>query len=131
METIKLRRPIAIDGREVADIDLDFDALTVGQYMEAEAKSKAKRSADASFSVAETDYGFQVYLAFYAAIAADPKLDITDLERVTGRDIYQFSAAGRNFLLGSAAEAETGSTGSSSDAPSDGTPGSSTARRTK
>lgn len=130
MQTIQLKRPVTIDGKQVKSIDLDFDALTNDQYIAAEGKAKAKRGVEGTAFSAELDYAFQLYLAYYAAIAADPKLDISDLERITGRDIVSFQREGRDFLLESEAE-ETVSPESSSDDASAGTPKSTTHPSTK
>lgn len=114
-ETIKLKNPIDVDGRKMAELPYDTEAITVAQF--AAAEEHAKRSAGGTFSVAETDYSFQFYLGAYAVIAADPRLDITDIERVRGADIMKLMGVGR-FFTAQLDESEE----SSSDGPSETTP---------
>lgn len=128
MDTIKLRQPLKVNGKDVTELKLDFDAITPEGFIRAEALSNAKRSNQgASASLAEVDYGFHLYLAFEAAVCADPSVDIADLERITGRDLVQLMQAGRFFALG----ADGDSTESGSDGPSESTPTSTAPARTK
>lgn len=128
MDTIRLRQPLKVNGKDVSELKLDFDAITPEGFIRAEALSNAKRSNQgASASLAEVDYGFHLYLAFEAATAADPSIDIADLERINGRDLVQLMQAGRFFALG----ADGDSTESGSDEQSESTPTNSAPARTK
>ena len=128
METIKLKTPLKVNGKDMSELKLDFDAITPEGFIRAEALSNAKRSNQgASASLAEVDYGFHLYLAFEAAVCADPSVDIADLERITGRDLVQLMQAGRFFALG----ADGDSTESGSDEQSESTPTNSAPARTK
>ena len=128
MDTIRLRQPFKVNGKDMSELKLDFDSITPEGFIRAEALSNAKRSNQgASASLAEVDYGFHLYLAFEAAVCADPSVDIADLERITGRDLVQLMQAGRFFALG----ADGDSTESGSDEPSASTPTNSAPARTK
>ena len=124
MDTIRLRQPLKVNGKDMPELKLDFDAITPEGFIRAEALSNAKRSNQgASASLAEVDYGFHLYLAFEGVKAAMPEVDTTDLERVKGRDLVQLMQVGRFFTL----VADGGSEGSSSDALSESSQESSTA----
>lgn len=128
MDTIRLRQPLKVNGKDVSELKLDFDAITPEGFIRAEALSNAKRSNQgASASLAEVDYGFHLYLAFEAAVCADPSVDIADLERITGRDLVQLMQAGRFFALGADGDSQE----SSSDGRSESTPTSTQQARTK
>lgn len=118
-KTIKLKRPITIDGQQVREITYDGEEITAELYAQAEAK---KRTAAGSKNVAvslavEFDFALHLYMGFAAAIAVNPGYTFEDLERVKGGDLTQFSEVGRRFLLQSDSSEE-----SSSDEQSEATP---------
>lgn len=128
MDTIKLRQPLKVNGKDLNDLKLDFDAISSDGFIRAAALTNAKRANEgASSALAEFDYGFHLYLAFEAACAADQSVDIADLERITGYDLVQLMQAGRFFTLG----ADGDSTASGSDGQSESTATSSAPARTK
>lgn len=118
-KTIKLKRPITIDGQPVREITYDGEEITAELYAQAEAK---KRTAAGSKNVAvslavEFDFALHLYMGFAAAIAVNPSYTFEDLERVKGGDLTQFSEVGRRFLLQSDSSEE-----SNSDEQSEATP---------
>ena len=115
MNTIKLQNPIKINGKEITTLTYDTSKLTVAQFCEAE---KHKTASGAIGQVAEIDHAFHLYLAFMAVVAANPDIDVKDLERLKGYDIMQLMKVGQNFLLTGAG----GSTESDSGASSETTP---------
>lgn len=129
METIKLSKPLLVNGEERAELPCDMDAVTLDGFCRAEAKANAKRqSAGGSGSaLAEQDYSFHVYLAFEGCVEADPSLDVADLERLTGRDIVKLMQVGRFFALGADGESAEGG----SDEPSASTRTSTAAAPTR
>lgn len=126
METIKLSRPLKVNGTDYRELQCDLDAITVDDFATAEKRSDEKKNG--SVSVVETDYTFHLYLGMEGIMKAMPEMDIADLERLTGRDLTKVMAAGRFFFFGSEDE---DSTGESSDEPSESTPKRSTAASTK
>lgn len=108
METIKLSKPLLVNGEERAELPYDLDAVSSDQFIRAESIAKSK-AAEFSFGTAENDYAFHLELGFAAIMAADPSVDQADLERITGRDLMTIMRAGRNFI------------GDSSDSPGDET----------
>lgn len=120
METIKLSKPLLVNGENRTEIELDFDAVSVDQFVKAEAYSRSKAPTNV-VNLMEFDYGFHLYLAFSAATAADPSVDVADLERLTGPDLMAMARAGRNFTSGSSAgptsEASESTEGTSEEPP--------------
>lgn len=134
MDTIKLRQPLKVNGKDLTELPYDFDLITVDGFIQAESRARKRGSGDGlAINVAENDYSFQLYLGFEAVMAADPSIDITDLERLSGPDVMSVMRAGRFFILTSAGEDEgtEGSPESSSDAQSDGSRKSTAAASTK
>lgn len=128
METIKLRRPLLVNGRELTELSCDMDAIGPDEFIRAEALANAKRNNEgAPSSVAELDTGFHLYLGFMGVCAADPSVDVADLERIRGVDLVRIAGVGRFFALG----ADGGSTESDSDEPSESTATSTTAHPSK
>lgn len=128
MDTIRLRQPLKVNGKDMSELKLNFDAITPEGFIRAEALANAKRANEgAGASLMEVDYGFHLYLAFEAVKAADPSVDTADLERVTGYDLIKLMQAGRFFAVGADGDSQE----SSSDGRSESTPTSTQQARTK
>lgn len=106
--TLTLRNPILVDGKERKKFKYDISKITGEQFLEADVRAheKAAMLGKPSITVAETDDSLQLYLGMMAVIAVEPEVDVTDLERITGSDIMQLYRIGRNFIKGSAEEEE-------------------------
>lgn len=129
MERIKLHEPILIDGKKVAELSYDVNEITAGQFCEAEALRFAAAGNKASLTVCEFDHGLHLYLGMMAIVAAMPHIDITDLERLKGRDMVQVMKIGQNFILAGAGtsseENSSGDTSGTMQEPTTATPGNS------
>ena len=103
MKTLKLRNPIKIDGNEVAEVTYDANEIDGILFATAEAKRKAAAGMkNTSITpAAEFDFGLHLYLGFAAIVAANPRYDFSDVERIKGRDVVDVMAIGRNFMLAS------------------------------
>nr|DAW28245.1 MAG TPA: hypothetical protein [Caudoviricetes sp.] len=97
--TIRLRRPLLVNGEERSEFRYDLSRITAAQFSAAEAA--ARKSADFHTSVCETDYAFHLQIGFFACIAVDSSLDISDMQRVTGTDLKKFMEVGRFFMSAS------------------------------
>lgn len=127
METIRLSKPLLVNGEERTELLCDMEAITPEQFIKALAYSNAKRENEgAAAPMSEIDYGFHLYLAFAGCVAADQTVDISDLERITGIDLVKLMGIGRFFTLG-----VDGPSQGSSDEPSESTPTSTPAAPTK
>ena len=124
MDTLKLRNPIMIDGKEVKELTYDINEIDAILFAEADAKRKAAAGMKSiSISPAiEFDPGAHLYLGFAAIIAVNRNIDFSDLERMKGADTMAVTKIGRNFTLSS----EEASQESDSDERSETTPESTT-----
>ena len=124
MDTLKLKNPIKIDGKEVKELAYDINEIDALLFAEADAKKKAATGMKTmSLSpAAEFDPGLHLYLGFAAIIAVNRNIDFADLERMKGRDTMEVMKIGRNFMLSS----EEDSQESDSDELSETTPESTT-----
>lgn len=124
-DTITLRNPITINGRQVTTLQYDIDEISAQQFAEADARkmtASGTRSGNLAGAV-ELDYGLHLYLGFAAIIAVNSEIDLADLERIKGRDVMEVMKIGRNFISPRSVEP---SDRSSSDEPSETTPALST-----
>lgn len=128
MDTIKLRSPLLANGKKLTELKCDMDAIGSDDFIRAEALANERRGSQGSAAnLAEVDYGFHLYLGFMGIIAADPSIDVSDLERLKGRDLVKVMNVGRFFAL----DADGDSTGDDSEAPSESTATSSASAPTK
>lgn len=118
MDTLELKSPIKINGKDVKKFKYDQDELTAEQYIDACRRAAQPGEVD----IAEGDYALHFHLGCELIISSNPDVDITDLERVKGFDIIRISNLGRNFILAAQADYEE----ETSEEPSDSTADSST-----
>ena len=115
MDTIKLRKTIEINGKKVSELSYDIDQITPAMFADATArKVKAAGAQNVTSTTVEFDYPLHLYLGFMAIIACNREIDVSDLERISGRDMYEIIQVGRSFFLDSDGGAED-----SSDEPSE------------
>lgn len=124
METLKLRNPIMIDGKEVAEVTYDANEIDGILFATAEAKKKAAAGLKNTTisAAAEFDFALHLYLGMAAIIAVNPSYDFSDMERIKGRDVKEVMSIGRNFMLGQ----ETDSQEDDSEKPTETSPESTT-----
>ena len=103
METLKLKNPIMIDGKQVTEVTHDSNEIDGVLFATAEAKRKAAAGMkNTSITpAAEFDFGLHLYLGFAAIVAANPGYDFADVERIKGHDVVGVMTIGRNFMLAS------------------------------
>ena len=101
--TIKLSKPILIDGRNITELNYNLDEITPALFAEAEAmknkESGASRFQGGAAGTMELDYSFHLYLGAAAVIAANPEWTFDDILRVKGQDIYKLMGIGRSFMM--------------------------------
>lgn len=100
-EILKLKNPIMIDGKEVAEVSYDSNEIDGILFATAESKRKAATgtSSKSVAQMAEFDYSLHLYMGYAAIIAVNPTFDFSDVERIKGRDAVEVMAIGRNFIL--------------------------------
>ncbi|MBQ7615625.1 MAG: hypothetical protein IJU77_11315 [Butyrivibrio sp.] len=101
-ETIKLIKPILLEGKNVSELDYDFDEITPALFAEAEAM-KNKQVGSARFQggatgTMELDYSFHLYLGMAAIIAINPLYTFEDMLQIKGKDVYTLMKVGRLFM---------------------------------
>lgn len=101
MEVLKLSKPIKIDGKEVNEIPYDFENMTAKDKIEA---SKEMKAAGIPPTVAELDTDYHLYLFAAAAKKADPKIDTSDIMRISAKDADKAATLARNFFYLDSAE---------------------------
>lgn len=124
MGTLKLRNPIMINGKSVAEVTHDSNEIDGILFAMAESKRKAAAGLKStSITIAaEFDFGLHLYLGFAAIIAVNPEYDFSDVERMKGRDVVEVMTIGRNFMLASEQERQQ----NASDEPTETTQESTT-----
>lgn len=127
-EKLQLRNPIEINGKKIESLEYDFNEITCELYTMAsnyaDAKTlRANQQGRPSAAIMEQNASLHMYLGMAAAIAVNPEIDVTDLERMKGFDLIKITALGRNFIAG---RSEGLSDQNSLEEPSEVTPGSST-----
>lgn len=123
-ETLKLKNPIKIDGKNVTEVTHDSNEIDGILFATAEAKRKAAAGMkNTSITpAAEFDFGLHLYLGFAAIVAANPSYDFADVERIKGHDLVEVMTIGRNFMLASEQEPQE----KDSEKPTETTPESTT-----
>ncbi len=99
--TINLKKPITINGNQVAELTYDTEEITAALFCEADTRRRIDAGVKniAIIPSAEFDFGLYPYLGFAAIIAANPGYDFSDMSRVKGSDMMEVLAVGRNFIL--------------------------------
>lgn len=115
MNTIKLNKPIMINGKEVKELTYNTEKITAGQFCEAETYRFSAGGNKPVMTTYEFDHGLHLYLGMMAIVAENPHIDIKDLERVTGYDMIKIASVGRNFILtGAGGNSDQNSSGDTS-----------------
>ena len=115
---LTLTIPVLIDGVETSSLTYDTDEITCDLFAQADSKKLTATGGAAKGGISgavEIDYSFHLYLGFAAIVAVNPKIDMTDLERIKGPDIMEVMKIGRNFIRPRSVEdsTENGSAGQS------------------
>lgn len=100
MNELKLSTPLLVNGQKLETLSYDTNAITVAHFAEAEARKLKATTAKAGglAGAAEMDYSMHLYLGMMAVVAINPKIDISDLERISGPDVMALMRIGRNFI---------------------------------
>lgn len=99
-----LTNPILIDGKEVKELTYAPEDITCDQFDEIDNLVSKGRDPRAMV-MAENDSKRHRYIAMAAIVAANPKIDISDLMRIKGiRDMEQLRIDGRTFMFSSLEE---------------------------
>ena len=101
LKTLKLRKPIFINGSQIEELTYDIDELTINHVTSAEAlKSKISGlSANSLTKLAQADFCLHICLGIYAILAVNPSYSEEDLLRIKGYDLTVISTIGSTFFI--------------------------------
>ena len=109
MDTLKLKNPIKINGKEVRELTYDVNEITADAFVEAEMrKFNAVSKKGVNAPAMEMDYSMHLELGFAAIVAVNPNIDYNDLGRLKGPDLIAVARVGRNFIMPSVEEEPMG-----------------------
>ena len=98
--TLILDNPIMINNEEVKELTYDPQEITAEHFSIACAKSSAlDKTRSVTLKLKENDHALHLYLGMMAIIAVNPKIDVTDLERIKGFDVLSLTNIGAFFTL--------------------------------
>jgi len=95
MNTLKLSKPIKIDGNDVNELVYNFDDMTARDKLNA---SKNMKNDANMVTVEETDPDYHFYLFAEAAKKANPAIDISDVLRISAKDAQRAASLARSFF---------------------------------
>lgn len=91
METVKLSRPVAFEGKEYAELTLDLDSVTGRDLIKAEAEARL---------IAGPSPVAELSKAYHAAVAAKAaKVPVDLILELPAQDFTRVTMAVQNFLL--------------------------------
>ena len=96
IKTIKLVKPIKIDGKEYTEIPYNLEDFTARDKINA---SKKYKKDGGVISVQELDADYHLYLFAEAAAKADSSIDITDIFRMSAKDSSKAEGIVRDFFF--------------------------------
>lgn len=96
-EVLKLKKPLAIDGKDVTELAYDFEQMTFRDTMEVSANMAADGLTVTSME--ELDPNYQAYLFAQAVyVTSGQKISIADVMRMSALDGKRAVALTRNFF---------------------------------
>lgn len=101
MNTLTLKNPIKINGKDVSELTYDANEITAEAFIEAETRkfaSAVKKGATTAATI-ELDYSMQLELGLAAILAVNDGYDYNDLLRIKGTDLIGVVRIGRNFTM--------------------------------
>ncbi|MGF7431095.1 hypothetical protein PQV03_10060 [Thermoanaerobacterium thermosaccharolyticum] len=96
MDTLKLSKPIMINGEEVKEIKYDLDSLTAQDLQNASRKYQKNGGV---IQVQELDSVYHLYLFAEAVAKVNPEIDLTDILRLSAKDAIKAESLVRNFFF--------------------------------
>ena len=101
LETIKLYKPLLVNGIERKELKYDIEELTIGHIAKAEGMKSKIGGVDlaAKFTLAQTDYPLQICIGMQAIMAVNPDISEEDLMRIKGHDLTKVATIGTSFFI--------------------------------
>lgn len=98
--TIQLTTPLKINGEDYTELTHNIGKITIEDLAEIERERNEMLGPKAGtiFRVAQNDNLMHTLLGMHAIIKCNPKIDINDLKRLEGYDLYQMAMVGISFF---------------------------------
>lgn len=96
MNTLKLTKPVDINGEPVKELPYDFENLTARDKAEA---TKAFKKSGNMVMVQELDSDYHLYIFAVAVKKADPSIEIEDVLRISFKDAVAAESLVRGFFF--------------------------------
>lgn len=96
MTTLKLNKPVDINGNSVTELPYNFEDLTARDKAEA---TKAFKKSGNVVQVQELDPDYHLYLFAAAVKKADSSVEIEDVLRISAKDASKAEALARDFFF--------------------------------
>ncbi len=94
-QKLALRTPIMINGEEVKELKYDFESMTARDKANV---GKRIKQDGIPVSVEELDTDYHMYLFAGAVVKANPEMDMSDVMRLSAKDVQKGAALARNFF---------------------------------
>ncbi|WP_141722835.1 phage tail assembly protein [Cellulosilyticum sp. I15G10I2] len=94
-QALKLSKPIMVNGEEVKELKYDFENMTARDKINV---GKRIKQDGVPVSVEELDTDYHMYLFAGAVVKANEDMDISDVMRLSAKDIQKGAALARNFF---------------------------------
>lgn len=109
--TIKLTIPLKVNGEDYTELTHDIGKISIEDLAEIEKERTEMLGPKAGtiIRVAQNDNLMHALLGMHAIIKCNPKIDINDLKRVEGYDLYQITMVGLRFFSKPATQASNDS----------------------
>ena len=96
MQTLKLSKPIMINGEEKKEINYDVEAVTAQDKINA---SKEFKKTGNMMSFQESDSDYHLYIFAQAVKKCEPEIDITDILRLSAKDSIKAESKVRDYFF--------------------------------
>lgn len=97
VKTLKLKKPLLVNGEEITEIPYDFESMTVGNKL-----AVTKNMTSAGFTMTQVEEFDPVYHLFLFAkaveVATKERISTPDVLRMSARDGQEAGALARSFF---------------------------------
>lgn len=97
---IELIKPLKVNGKDYTTLKYDVSKISINDLAEIERERNKMLGPQAGtiFRVTQNDNLMHTLLGMHAVIKCNPEIDINDLSRLEGYDLYQMSMVGLRFF---------------------------------
>lgn len=97
---IQLTVPLKVNGTDLTELTYDTSLISIEDLAEIEKERSQKLGGQGGsvFRVLQNDTLMHALLGMHAVMKVNPQIDINDLNRLKGYDLYQMSLIGMRFF---------------------------------